>query len=61
MRVLLATRPVDFRKGPQGLAALAVAQVLCEEPFSGPMIVFGFKRADRIKLVVWHGSGLVLG
>ena len=49
MRVLLATRPVDFRKGPQGLAALAVAQVLCEEPFSGPMIVFGFKRADRMQ------------
>jgi transposase len=58
--VLLATRPVGFRKGPQGLPALA-AQVLCEDPFSGPMIAFGFKRADRIKLLVWDGSGLVLG
>lgn len=60
MRVLPATRPVDFRKGPQGLAALA-AQVRCEDPFSGAMIVFGCKRADRIKLLVWDGGGLVLG
>jgi transposase len=54
--VLLATRPVDFHKEPQRLAALA-AQVLCEDPFSGAMIVFGRKQADRIKLLAWDGSG----
>lgn len=59
VRVLLATRPVDFRKGPHGLAALA-AEVLGEDPFSGTVIVFRAKRADRIKLLVWDGSGLVL-
>ena len=32
VRVLLAARPVDFRKGPHGLAALA-AEVLGEAPF----------------------------
>jgi transposase len=58
-RVLLATRPVDFRKGPHGLAALA-AEVLGEDPFSGAVIVFRAKRADRIKILVWDGSGLVL-
>jgi transposase len=59
VRILLATRPVDFRKGPHGLAALA-AGVLGEDPFSGAVIVFRSKRADRIKILVWDGSGLVL-
>lgn len=58
-RVLLATRPVDFRKGSHGLAALA-AEVLGEDPFSGAVIVFRSKRADRIKILVWDGGGLVL-
>jgi transposase len=59
VRVLLAMRPVDFRKGPHGLAALA-AEVLGEDPFSGAVLVFRAKRADRIKILVWDGSGLVL-
>ena len=59
VRVLVATRPVDFRKGPHGLAALA-AEVLGEDPFSGVVLVFRAKRADRIKILLWDGSGLVL-
>ena len=59
VRVLLAARPVDFRKGPHGLAAVA-SEVLGEDPFSGAVIVFRSKRADRIKILVWDGSGLVL-
>ena len=58
-RILLATRLVDFRKGAHSLAALA-AEMLGEDPFSGMVLVFRAKRADRIKLVVWDGSGLVL-
>lgn len=58
-RMLLATRPVDFRKGAHGLAALA-AEVLAEDPFSGVVIVYRANRADRVKLLVWDGSGLVL-
>jgi transposase len=58
-RVLLATRPVDFRKGAHGLAALA-AEVLREDPFSGAVIVYRAKRADRVKILVWDSSGLVL-
>jgi transposase len=58
-RVLLATRAVDFRKGAHGLAALA-SEVLGEDPFSGAVLVFRAKRADRIKILVWDGSGLVL-
>jgi transposase len=58
-RVLLATRPVDFRKGAHSLAALA-AEVLGEDPFSGVVLVFRSGRADRVKILVWDGSGLVL-
>lgn len=57
--MLLAARPVDFRKGSHGLAALA-AEALGEDPFSGAVMVFRAKRADRIKILVWDGSGLVL-
>jgi transposase len=57
--VLVATRPVDFRKGAHSLAALA-AEVLGEDPFSGAVIVFRAKRADRLKILVWDTSGVVL-
>jgi transposase len=58
-RILLATKPVDFRKGAHSLAALA-AEVLGADPFSGAVLVFRARRADRIKILVWDGSGLVL-
>ena len=50
-RILLATRPIDFRKGAHGLAALA-QEVLAEDPFSGAVIVWRSKRADRVKTAV---------
>ena len=59
VRVVIATRPVDFRKGADSLAAIAQT-VLRADPFSGLVIVFRCKRADRVKLLVWDGSGLVL-
>jgi transposase len=34
--------------------------VLGEDPFSGVVIVFRAKRADRLKILVWDTSGLVL-
>ena len=58
-RVLLATKPVDFRRGAHGLAALA-SEVLGESPFSGVVLVFRSKRADKVKILVWDTSGLVL-
>ncbi len=59
VRVLVATKPVDFRKGLDGLAALVQEQLLLD-PYAGTVFVFRAKRADRIKLLVWDGSGLVL-
>jgi len=58
-RVLVATRPVDFRKGAHGLAAVA-SEVLGEDPFSGAVLVFRSKRSDRVKILLWDTSGLVL-
>ncbi len=58
-RVLLATRPVDFRKGAHSLAARA-AFVLGGYRFWGLLVVFRAMRADRIKILVWDASGLVL-
>jgi len=55
-RILLATRPIDFRKGAHGLAALA-QEVLAENPFSGAVIVYRGKRSDRVKILVWDTSG----
>jgi transposase len=59
VRILIATQPVDFRKGADGLAAIA-QHVLGQDPFSGTVIVFRARRGDRVKLVVWDGTGLVL-
>src|SRR5271169_3123143 len=59
IRVLVATQPVDFRKGADGLVAL-VRETLGHDPFSGTLFVFRSKRADRVKIVAWDGSGLVL-
>lgn len=59
VRVLVATRPVDFRKGADGLAAL-VCETMGADPFSGAVYVFRAKRADRVKLIFWDGTGVVL-
>jgi len=59
MQVMVATKPIDFRKGADGLAAL-VRERLGKDPFCGAIFVFRSKRADRIKIVAWDGSGLVL-
>jgi transposase len=58
-RVLLAARPVDFRRGAHSLAALAAAE-LGQDPFSGVVLVFCSERSDRVKILVWDTSGLVL-
>jgi transposase len=59
VRVLVATAPVDFRKGAEGLAAL-VRDQMGTDPFSGAVYVFRAKRADRVKLIFWDGTGVCL-
>lgn len=59
VRVLVATKPVDFRRGADSLAALA-KEALRQDPYSGTVLVFRAKRADRVKIVTWDGTGLVM-
>lgn len=55
----MASDPVDFRKGHDGLVA-AVQSHLRQKTFDGSAYVFCAKRADRLKLIYWDGSGLVM-
>jgi len=59
VKIVVATKPVDFRKGHDGLAAV-VQNELGLDPHSGIIVVFRAKRGDRIKVLLWDGSGLVL-
>lgn len=57
-KVFLASHPVDFRKGPDGL--LALVRDGGADPYNGALYVFRAKRADRVKIVWWDGSGVCL-
>jgi transposase len=59
LRIVVATKPVDFRKGHDGLTAV-VQEQLGLDPHSGLIVVFRSKRGDRAKILVWDGTGLVL-
>ena len=59
VRVYLATRPCDMRKGLDGLAA-QVRNVLAADPCSGSLFVFRGRRDDMLKILAWDGSGLCL-
>jgi transposase len=59
VNIYVATTPVDFRKGHDGLAAL-VQSHLRKKPSDGAVYVFRAKRADRLKMIWWDGTGLVM-
>ena len=59
MKVYLVCKPVDMRRGFDGLAA-DVAQTLRADPYSGAAFVFRSKRGDYVKILTWDGSGLCL-
>jgi len=46
VRVLIATKPVDFRKGADGLIAI-VREALGEDPFSETIFVFRSSAASE--------------
>jgi transposase len=55
----VSTQPVDFRRGVHGLVAL-VAEGLQGNPYCGDVFVFRSKRRDRLKILVYDGSGMIL-
>jgi transposase len=58
-RIMVAAKPVDFRRGGESLAALA-REVLKEDPFAGVIVIFRSRRADRVKIIAWDQTGLVM-
>ena len=58
-RVFIALEPVDMRQSFNGLYA-RVQTVLQEEPTSGHWFVFTNKPRNRLKILFWDGSGLIL-
>jgi transposase len=58
-RILLATVPVDFRKGIDGLAAVC-RRVLLEQPLSGTVFVFRNRAGTTLKLLCYDGQGFWL-
>jgi transposase len=59
LKVVVAAHPVDFRKSVHTLSAL-VSEALRANPYCGDVFVFRSKRMDRVKLLAWDGSGMVL-
>ena len=57
--IVIATKPVDFRRGHDGLAA-TVQNELVLDPHSGLTVGFRSKRGARLKILVWDGLGTVL-
>jgi len=53
VRIMVATKPIDFRKGHDSLAAI-VKNELRKDPFTGTVFVFRARRADRLKLSKGH-------
>lgn len=59
LRIFVARKPADMRKGFNGLQGLICAQ-LEEDPLSGHLFLFLNRRADRLKVFYWDGDGLAI-
>jgi transposase len=58
-RILVATQPVDFRKGIDGLAAICRKQ-LEQDPMTGCVFVFRSRKGTSIKILLYDGQGFWL-
>jgi transposase len=58
-RVLVATTPVDLRGSFNRLYGLVVDH-LKSDPLSGNLYLFANRRRNRIKILWWDGSGLLV-
>src|SRR5216684_3226674 len=59
LKVVMAAHPIDFRKSVHTLSAL-VSEALRTNPYCGDVFVFRSKRMDRVKLLAWDGTEMVL-
>ena len=58
-RIFLATEPVDFRKGIDGLAAVC-RQALAANPLEGAVYVFRNRSGTALKILFYDGQGFWL-
>ena len=56
MRILLAVKAVDFRKGIDGLAGIC-RHILNMDPFSGAVFIFRNRRKTAIRVLTYDGQG----
>jgi transposase len=59
MRILVATSPVDFRKGIDGMAQQCRVH-LQSDPFSGTVFVFHNRSGTALRILVYDGQGFWL-
>ena len=58
-RIFVATEPVDFRKGIDGLSAVC-RQRLGDNPLEGAVYVFRNRSGTALKLLLYDGQGFWL-
>jgi transposase len=58
-RIFVATEPVDFRKGIDGLSAVC-RQRLGDNPLEGAVYVFRNRSGTSLKLLLYDGQGFWL-
>lgn len=56
VRIRVARKPIDIRKGHDSLAAM-VKNELRKDRFTGTVFVFHTRTADRLKLLYSEGTG----
>ena len=59
VRLFVATRVVDGRKGPDSLMTL-VRDVLGEDIFAGHLFIFFTRRRDRVRIIYWDRNGIAM-
>jgi len=59
VQVVLATEPVDLRRGHDGLVTL-VRSLWRADPYSGTLFVFFGRRRDRVKVLFFSAGGFIV-
>lgn len=59
VQIVLATEPVDLRRGHDGLVTL-VRSLWRADPYSGTLFVFFGRRRDRVKVLFFSAGGFVV-
>ncbi len=59
VQIVLATEPVDLRRGHDGLVTL-VRSLWRADPYSGTLFCFFGRRRDRVKILFFSAGGFVV-